>query len=121
MKVTYIELLGQKHPLCFSLKAYEEVLASFGSMDALYATLTSSDLTDIIRGLDELLPILMRAGRLYASAIGEQLPPALKCRPSDVLDARDPAALGAVIASIKNDTARTVETVPKNGEATSGR
>lgn len=120
MKVTYVEFLGQKHPLCFSLKAYEEVLDTFGSMDGLYAMLTSENLTDIIQGLDKLLPILMRAGRLYASAIGEQLPPELKVRPSDVLDARDPAALGAVISSIKNDTARTVEVVAKNGEATPG-
>ena len=56
------------------------------------------------------------------NALGEreQLPPELKVRPSDVLDAKDPAALGAVISSIKNDTARTVEVVAKNGEATPG-
>ena len=120
MKVTYVEFLGQKHPLCFSLKAYEEVLDTFGSMDGLYAMLTSDNLTDIIQGLDKLLPILMRAGRLYASAVGAQLPPELNARPSDVLDARDPAALMTVIESIKNDTARTVETAQKNVEATPG-
>lgn len=120
MRVTYITLLGQQHPLCFSLAAYEEVLTTFGSMESLYATLTSGNLVEIIHGLDKLLPILMRAGRLYASAIGEQIPPELKCRPSDVLDAADPTALGCALSAIKAGTTRTVETVSKNGEATPG-
>lgn len=121
MRVTYINLLEHRHPLCFSLAAYEEVLSTFGSMENLYAALTSDDLAEIIHGLDKLLPILMRAGRIYAAEIGEQLPPELKCRPLDVLDASDPMVLGAVISAIQKGTSRTVETVQKNGEATPGQ
>ena len=67
------------------------------------------------------LPILMKAGRIYAAEIGEQLPPELKCRPLDVLDASDPLVLGTVISAIQKGTSRTVETVQKNGEATPGQ
>lgn len=121
MRMTYINLLGCRHPLCFSLAAYEEVLSTFGSMENLYAALTSENLAEIIHGLDELLPILMKAGRIYAAEIGEQLPPELKCKPLDVLDASDPLVLGTVISAIQKGTSRSVEIAQKNGEATPGR
>lgn len=118
MKVTYIKLLDREYPLCFSLSAYEETVEKFGSTENLYAALTSENEAEIVRGLKIILPILMKAGRIYAQAIGEQSPPELPCNPADVMDARDPASLLAIFSAIKNDGSRSVETVPKNGEAT---
>ena len=71
---------------------------------------------------EQVLLALWAAGpRAARREIGEQLPPELKCRPLDVLDASDPLVLGTVISAIQKGTSRTVETVQKNGEATPGR
>ena len=118
MKVTYIKLLDREYPLCFSLSAYEETVEKFGSTENLYAALTSENEAEIVRGLKIILPILMKAGRIYVQAIGKQAPPELPCNPTDVMDARDPASLLAVCSALITDGRRGVETVPKNGEAT---
>lgn len=124
MKLHYIELLGQKHPLCFSLAASEEVDAAFGGMGKMFEEMTSKDTVRIARATDKILQILMKAGRVYASACGEELPPALPCRPADVIDASSRAGMEtvtmAIIEAIQGDTARTVEAQAKNGEATPG-
>ena len=113
MKVTYVEFLGQKHPLCFSLAASEKIL------DAMSDAITGDDLANKVHAIDRVLQILMKAGRIYASACGEDLPPELPCRPADLIDVRDPKATQAIFDVMRSDTERTVEAEGKNGEATS--
>lgn len=120
MKTSYIELAGKKHPLRLSLGAAEKLSEEFGSLDAMEGALLGKDIpqAESIRIIDRVLTILMEAGRIYASASGEELPPKLTCRPVDLIDAGDPAALQSILAAMTNDTDRTVETVAKNAEAT---
>ena len=124
MKLHYIELLGRQHPLCFSLAASEDVEAEFGSMKAMFDEMTSGDAARVAKATDKVLRILMKAGRVYASACGEEVPPPLPCRPADVIDAGNREEISkvttAIIDAIRGDTARTVETQRKNGEATPG-
>lgn len=121
MKVTYVEFLGQNHPLCFSLAASEKILEEFKSLDAMSDAITGDDLANKVHAIDRVLQILMEAGRIYASACGEDLPPELPCRPADLIDVRDPKATHAIFDVMKADTDRTVEAEGKNGEATSGQ
>ena len=120
MKVTYIELLGQKHPLCFSLGAAEALNEAFGSIDNLDKEIGSKDVGRIAKATNTLLEILLKAGRIYAAAIGEELPAELPCRPADVIDVRDKSVLADAMAAIRGDTSREVETDSKNMEATQG-
>lgn len=121
MKVTYVEFLGQKHPLCFSLAASEKILEEFGSMEAMSHAVTGQDVVRKVHAIDQVLQILMQAGRIYVSACGEELPPELPCRPADLIDVTDPKAVTAIFAAVRSDTERTVEAEAKNGEATSGQ
>lgn len=116
----YIELAGQKHPLCFSLAASEQLADEFGGLEQMQERLLGDSVSegDKIRAIDRVLTVLMEAGRVYASASGEELPPKLPCRPVDLIDAGDPSALMAILSTIGGDTERTVETESKNGEAT---
>lgn len=120
MKVSYVEFLGQKHPLCFSLAASEKILSEFGSLEAMSNAITGNDLEEKVKALDRVLQILMKAGRIYVSACGDDLPVELPCRPADLIDVRDPKATMAIFDVMKSDTERTVEAEPaKNGETTS--
>lgn len=120
MKLTYIELLGQKHPLCFSLGAAEALTEAFGSIENLDKEIGSKDVGRIAKATNTLLEILLKSGRVYASAMGEELPPELPCRPADVIDVRDKSVLADAMAAIRGDTKREVETESKNTEATQG-
>lgn len=120
MKVTYIELLGKKHPLCFSLGAAEALVGEFGSMENLDKEIGSKDVGRIAKATNTLLEILLKAGRIYAGAMGDELPDELPCRPADVIDVRDKNVLADAMAAIRGDTAREVETDSKNMEATQG-
>ena len=121
MKVSYIELLGQKHPLCMSMSAAEELTEEFGGLDKMADMLDQDDVPKMARAVDRILTILMKAGRIYAGALGEELPPELPCRPADLIDVRDQAAVQAICSAMRADTERTVEVEGKNAEATSGR
>lgn len=119
MKVSYVEFLGQKHPLCFSLAASEKILEEFKSLDAMSDAITGDDLANKVHAIDRVLQILMKAGRIYASACGEDLPPELPCRPADLIDVRDPKTTHAIFDVMKADTDRTVEAEGKNGKPAS--
>lgn len=118
MKVTYIELLGQDHPLCFSLAASEKILEQFDSLEDMSEAVTGKDLAKKVHAIDTVLQILMQAGRIYVHALGETLPPELPCRPSDVIDIREPKAVQAIFEAMTAGVKRTVEIEQKNGKAT---
>lgn len=122
MNVTYIELAGKKHPLCFSLAVSEKLDEAFGGLENMQDELDSKSISRISKAVDIVLAALIEAGRVYMTACGEgeTLPPRLTCRPVDLLDVRDKTVIGTVLAAIKGDNAREVETVTKNGEATQG-
>lgn len=117
MKITYIELANQRYPLCFSLAASEKLSAEFGGLANMQHAMQSGSESDSIRAMDKILTILMDAGRIYQGACGEPVPPPLSCRPADLLDARDPTAMTAIMDAIICDTEREVEVDTKNGEA----
>ncbi len=109
MRISYIELAGQKFPLCFSLSATEEMLEEFGSLEAMTETLDGDDTLAKLRAVDRVLDILLRAGRRYCETMGLEQPPALKGAPSDVIDIADPSAIAAIFSTISSDNKRTVE------------
>ena len=96
MKVSYIELLGEKHPLCFSLAAASEVTEAFGGLENMSKSLSLDDIGKAAKAIDAVLTILMRAGRIYVKASGGELPPELPCRPSDLIDVTDGSAIRAI-------------------------
>lgn len=121
MRVTYIELLGERHPLCFSLSAAEALAAKFGSLGEMNKALTSKDPIESVDAIDYVLRIMLKAGRTYLSAKGENLPPSVPCPPSELLHAKEKTtAMSAIYAAIINDSEREVEIEPKNAPATSG-
>lgn len=121
MKISYIELLGQKHPMCFSLAASERVDEEFGSLDAFLAEVQSGDTRRIARASDKMITILMAAGRTYVGALGEELPPPIPCRPADLIAVSDKESIKAIFSTVRDDTAREVEASTKNAAATQGR
>ena len=120
MKVSYIELLGQKHPMCFSLAASERIDEEFGSMEAMLDELHSKEVRRIAKAADKVLQILMHAGRVYMSACGETLPPPIPCRPADLIAVTDKESLQAIFSTMSEDSRRDVEVETKNGGATQG-
>ena len=119
MKVHKIELLGKEHPLCFSMAAAEELDEHFGGLDKMADALTSKDIKVVARATDKVLTEMLKAGRIYAAAMGEELPLPLPCRPSDILDPREGRAISAIFVAMKGDTARKVR-AQGNAEATQG-
>ena len=119
MKKSYIELLGEKHPMCFSLSAVEALCDEFGDIKELPARLKSGTLGDQAKTLDKILCILLNAGRKYCEIAGEELPEKLKCRPADVLDISEMKdSIAGVFEIFANDAKREVEAKTKNAEPT---
>lgn len=121
MKVTYIELLGERHPLCFSLAASEALDEAFGGLDKMTEALSGGSLSQIAKAADTVLQILMKAGRVYCGARGDTLPPPLTCRPADLLDVRDGSTVRLILAAISGDSEREVEAAPKKDGAARDR
>ena len=120
MKVSYIELLGKKHPLCFSVKAASEMEEAFGGIEAFAEHLQEGSLVQKIQNMSTALQILMKAGRAYVSVSGGELPDPLPCDLEDLIDAADKTIWQTIMDVISGSTEREVETVVKNGEATQG-
>lgn len=118
MKLGYLELLGQKHPMCFSYAAMAELEESFGSLTAMEEQLDSDKLTVYVPAVNTLLETLLRAGRVYATAMGEELPPALPCRVVDVISIDDKREVLTAYKVITQDSRREVEVQAKNAAAT---
>ena len=121
MKVSYIELLGEKHPLCFSLAAASEVTEAFGGLENMSKSLSLDDIGKAAKAIDAVLTILMRAGRTYVKDRGGELPPELPCRQTDLIDVTDGSGRRAIFDTIRTDSDREVEAEVKNGEATQGK
>lgn len=114
MKRTYINLLGEKHPLCFSLSATEELCDVFGDLDAMKECLFNGTTGEKLKATIKVLDILLRAGRRYCETVGEPLPPAIKGSVADLIDGTDAEAVSAIFSAITGDADREVEAQPKN-------
>lgn len=114
MKIGYIELGKEKHPMCFSISASEEICERFGSLDGMAKALDDKDTATRLSAIDSVLSIMMDAGRKACEIIGEEIPSPPAFRPADVIDVRD--ALDAIYGTISRDSARTVEAKPKKDD-----
>lgn len=121
MKINYVEFLGRKYPMCLSLAATEKLTEAFGGLEQMQKALTIDNIGGAAKAIDTVLGILMDAGRIYATAMGEEVPPELPCRPSDLIDVREGSATRAIFDVIRADSSREVEAETKNGEATQGQ
>ena len=117
MRVSYIELLGEKHPMCFSLTAAAEMEEKLGGLEGLADRVQSGSLAQQANAVSQALEILLKAGRIYASASGMELPDPLPCAPADLIDVTDGKAVRAIFSAVSADTEREVVTVPKNQNA----
>ena len=120
MKVNYINILGEKHPLCFSLSATEEICERFGDTDGMMSAISSANPGEKVKAIDAVLDILLKAGRRYCAVAGLEMPEhPLPCRPADAIDMTDPEAISEIFSTISGDTQRTVVAkAPKNAPPT---
>ena len=117
MKVSYIELAGRKYPMCLSLGAAAALEDTFGDLTKMGEALTQGSIRDKTAAVNDVLRILIAAGRTYVLAEGGEVPELLNCAPSDVLDVTSGAAVKAIFSTITGDTKREVEAEPKKAEA----
>lgn len=117
MRVSTIELLGKKYPMCFSLTAATEIEDAFGSWKNLMEQIESGGLVQQARVISQILEIMLKAGRIYASASGMEVPETLPCAPADLIDVTDGEVIRSIFSTMTGDTEREVETVSPNGEA----
>lgn len=117
MKVSYIELAGRKYPMCLSLSAAAALEDTFGDLTKMGEALTHGSIRDKTAAVNDVLRILIAAGRTYVLAEGGEVPELLNCAPSDVLDVTSGAAVKAIFSTITGDTKREVEAEPKKAEA----
>lgn len=118
MRVNYIELVGKRFPLVFSMSATEDICDAFGSTEAMFEAIGAADVKRRLQAFNTVLEILMRAGRKYCQLMGEEVPDELPCRPADVIDMSDPDAMTTLFSVFSNDAETTVETVSKNAVPT---
>lgn len=118
MRVTYLELLGQKHPMCFSVTASLELDQAFGGLENMAGRFQEGGLAQRAEAINTALKVLLKAGRVYASAAGLDVPPPLPCEPVDLIDGTDGNAVKNIFSAISGSAEREVEIESKNGGAT---
>ena len=121
MRISYIELGGNKYPMCLSLTATEELTERFGDLSNMDKALSSGNIAEIARATNDIIEILMKAGRIYATYMGQDVPPELTCKPGDLIDITDGTAIKAIFETIRTEMGREVETKTKNAGATQGK
>ena len=110
MKISYVQLGREKRPVCFSLSAIEDIQDTFGSLGKMREELTAGN----VKAINSVLEIMLKAGRIYAEANGEDCPPPLKCRPGDLIGTDDIDIVSEIFAAIGDGTERKVEAKSKN-------
>lgn len=110
MKLSYVQLGGEKHPVCFSLSAIEAIEEEFGSLDEMRDGLTKGS----VKAINSVLEIMLDAGRAYCNGMGIDCPPRLKCRPADLIDVSDTDVVKDIFAVMSGDSERSVEVRSKN-------
>lgn len=120
MKLHYIELLGERHPLCFSMSAAQNLADKFGSIEEMGNQLICDDVSTRRAAINDALGELLRAGRAYAKAKGDDLPKELACAVADVIGPDTIQPITLILSVLRGDSAReiTTEDTGKNGEAT---
>ena len=120
MKIGYIHLAGEDHPLCFSLSAAEKITAEFGDMEGMGKALSGSNMNVQLAAISKTLDILLDAGRKYAEVMGMDLPRKLPCKAADIIDITDESAIKAIFSAVQAGSDRDVEVASKNVEAGQG-
>lgn len=120
MNIKTIELLGEQHPLCFSMTAAQNLTERFGSIQAMGEQLMSDDVSIRREAINDALTELLRAGRVYAKAKGDALPREITCKLADIMPPDTAAPVALIISVLTADTKREVEVENsrKNAEAT---
>ena len=116
MRTASINIKGQEHLLCLSLKAIDNLAKRYGGMEEADKHLNAPDMLDAIIILAE----MMNAGAMYAKLNDIPNPkPLSEEEIGYTLDLSDFAQVMFSINEAKSGgMAREVETVPKNAEAT---
>lgn len=114
MEVKYIELRGEKHPLCYNLYAIERICDEFGDIDTMIESMNGKD---NVRSIGKMLKILMEAGREYCREMGMEMPKPI-ANPSALIDIRDPETIRAIFSTINDHSERSVEVTGKNAVPT---
>lgn len=110
MKLSYVQLGGERQPVCFSLSAIEALEDRFGSLDAMQNSLTGGS----VKAINSVLEIMIDAGRAYCKAMDLECPPPLKCRPGDLIGVDDKDIVTEIFSAIRTGTERKVEVKGKN-------
>jgi len=108
MKLTYITLRGEQHPLCYNLYAIEELCDEFGGLDKMADAMNSDSQAEQIRAIGTVLRILMDGGREYCREMGIELPKPIK-NPTALIDASSPETITAIFSAIQTDKKQEVE------------
>lgn len=106
MKLHYITLKGEEHPLCYNLQAAAELIDEFGGLDAWQAALNGAN---NVMAIAKTLKILLNGGRAYCEEMGISMPQPVK-NAAAVIDISSPEAVKAIFGAIASDTDREVQT-----------
>ncbi len=115
MNLKTIELLGEQHPLCFSMTAAQNLTRHFGSMEQFGEQLMHEDATIRRDAVCDALTELLKAGRKYATAVGDPLPKEIPCKVSDILRPETAPLVALIVAVMQGDARREVE-IEGNGK-----
>lgn len=119
MKLVYITLRGEQHPLCYNLTAVEEICEEFGSLDGMTEAINSGEQGVQVLALGKVLRCLLDGGRAYCKEMEMDLPRPVR-NPSALIDITSPETVKAIFASVNAGKEAEVEAYSKNVEATPG-
>lgn len=116
MRLKYITLRGEQHPLCYNLYAVEEICDEFGSLEAMKDAIGDGS-SGQLSAIGKLLRCLLDGGRAYCQEMEMELPRPVK-NPSALIDVTDPETVRAIFSTVNGDQTTTVEAQGKKEEAT---
>ena len=105
MRMSYVEFLGRKYPLCFSMAASQELVETFASLDNMAVALHETILLEMAAAVHTILTLPMKAGRSYAQPVGEDASPTLPCMPVVLIYLTDTPAIHHIFNQLMTEQA----------------
>lgn len=120
MKLTYITLRGEQHPLCYNLYAIERMCDEFGGLEEMSAAVSSEKTGEQVRAVGKVLKILMDGGRAYCAEMAIDMPKPI-ANPAALIDVTSPETVQAIFSAIGGGKETEIEVASKNAATTQGK
>ena len=119
MNIHYLELAGNRYPMCYSASAAIMLDEQFGGVENISKKLNQkASVGEVAKTVVGIADVLVRAGMEYSRLVGLETPAVLQGSIGNLISMDDTDTVRSIMAVIMGDSKREVEVEEKKDTAT---